>query len=251
MSYWKTDDGTQIYYEVYGWLVERSTLLLLPGLLGTASSQWREFIDPLSESYRLLLIDHRSHGLSDNRENNLIPDRLVQDLVGLLNHLEISIVHVAGYSLGGYLGLLLHLFEPRLVKTILLHGTKYYWTQESATEFGDKLDPDFLSSNAPDYASHLAKVHGAARWRPLVRQAADLVAYLAENRLTDSTLNRVQCPVLVSVGDRDELVPVREAQRLSRSFRQGSLLVLPGVRHPFQSLGLIPLLPVMQRFHKG
>jgi len=249
MSYWKADDGTQIYYEVHGRGIEGGTLLLLPGLLGSVSSQWREFVEPLSRTYRLVLVDLRGHGLSENKESYLYPDTLAQDLIGLLGHLDVEHVHVAGYSLGGYLGLLLHLIEPRFVRTILMHGTKFYWTQKAAAEFRIQLDPDLINDKAPDYASMLARDHGAARWRSLVRQAADLVGYLADNRVTEGVISQVQCPVLVSVGDRDELVPVREAQRLSRIFRRGSLLVLPGVQHPFQSTGLIPLLPVMQRFH--
>ncbi len=60
----------------------------------------------------------------------------------------------------------------------------------------------------------------------------------------------MQTPTLISVGDRDELVPLNEAQRLSRTLPHGSLIVLPGVRHPFQTLHPIPLLPMMQEFHK-
>jgi hypothetical protein len=61
---------------------------------------------------------------------------------------------------------------------------------------------------------------------------------------------RAQLPVLVSVGDRDEMVSLPEALRLSRIFRRGRLLVLPGVRHPFSSVSLIPLLPMMRAFHQ-
>jgi pimeloyl-ACP methyl ester carboxylesterase len=55
-------------------------------------------------------------------------------------------------------------------------------------------------------------------------------------------------PVLVSVGDRDELVPVHEAYRLSRTLPQGQLLVLPATRHRLASVKLVPLLPAMQTF---
>jgi pimeloyl-ACP methyl ester carboxylesterase len=68
--------------------------------------------------------------------------------------------------------------------------------------------------------------------------------------LSESGISKVQCPVLVSVGDCDELVPVREAHRLSRELPTASLLVLPGVHHPIQGLGLVPMLQVMQSFHK-
>ena len=84
----------------------------------------------------------------------------------------------------------------------------------------------------------------------MVRQAGDLVAYLGEEGVTENMLRKAQCPVLVSVGDRDELVPVQEAYLLSRALPNGALLVLPQTRHPFQSINLNPLLPVMQDFHQ-
>ncbi len=250
MAYWKSDDGTQIYYELHGRSGSEDTMLLLPGLLGAVSAQWREFVEPLAKNYRLLHVDLRGHGRSENKAAGLLPDRMVQDVLGLLDHLNVDSVRISGYNLGGYLGLMLHLFEPRRVRSLIMHGTKFYWTPEAAEQMTQQLDPDRLGERAPAYASQLAVQHGAARWRALVRQAADLVAYLSENGLTEEIAFRAQCKILVSVGDRDELIPVHEAQRLSRGFDQGALMVLPGVHQPIQSLGLMPMLQVMQSFHR-
>lgn len=250
MTYWKTDDDSHIYYEIHGSSVKDNDLLLLPGLLGSVSVQWRDFIQPLTRDYRLLLVDLRGHGRSENKATDLLPDRIVQDLIGLLDHLNIESIHVAGYNFGGYLGLMLHLFEPGRVNTLLMHATKFYWGREAADQMSGRLDPDIISEKAPAYADQLAMQHGAARWRSLVRGAADLINYLSLNGLSQSAASRAQCPVLISVGDSDELVPVPEAHRLSREIPDGSLLVLPGVHHPIQTLGLIPMLQVMQSFHK-
>jgi pimeloyl-ACP methyl ester carboxylesterase len=250
MAYWKADDGSQIYYEIHGRSAGGPSLLLLPGLLGSISVQWRNFVEPLAKDYRLLLVDLRGHGRSENQANGLLPDKIVQDLLGLLDHLNVESIHVAGYNLGGYLGLMLHLYEPRRVQTLLMHATKFYWMQPAADRMSEQLEPDVISDKAPAYASQLALQHGAARWRSLVRQAADLINYLSLGGLSESGISKVQCPVLVSVGDCDELVPVREAHRLSRELPTGSLLVLPGVHHPIQGLGLVPMLQVMQSFHK-
>jgi pimeloyl-ACP methyl ester carboxylesterase len=249
MANWIADDGALIHYEILGSSPEKETLLLLPGLLGSIRSQWPEFARPLADHYQVVLVDLRGHGRSENRQSNLLPERLQQDLLGLLDHLQLESVHVAGYNLGGYLGLMLHLHDPRRVDTLLMHATKFYWTNQSVAAMRQQLDPDRLSANVPGYANQLALEHGGSHWRALVRRAADLTAYLSDQGLTEGMAGRAQCPVLVSVGDRDELIPLQEAYRLSRVFRQGSLLVLPGVRHPFQSLNLTPLLQMMQTFH--
>lgn len=250
MTNWTADDGTLIYYETYGAAGGKETLLLLPGLLGAISSQWRQFIEPLASDYRLILIDWRGHGRSENREPNLRPERLLQDLVGLLDHLRVDVAHIAGYSLGGYIGLMLALNQPRRVPSLLMHATKFYWTQDAVAKMRQQLDPDIMATKVPTYADQLVREHGS-RWRMLVRQAGDLVALMADKGITEGMVARLQIPVIVSVGDRDELVPLTEAHHLSRVLPMGQMLVLPGVRHPYPSLQMIPLLPMMQHFHRS
>ncbi len=250
MSNWTAKDGTVIHYEMYGGRAqEKPQLVLLPGLLGTISNQWRHFIKPLSADYRLILMDLRGHGRSQNNANSLGVEQLLNDLTGLLDHLQVETTHVAGYSIGGYIGLMLALNQPRRVRTLVMHATKFFWTPEAAEKFRMQMDPDMLAEKVPAYADQLVQDHGARQWRILVRQAADLTTDLVTNGIPERTVSHVQCPVLISVGDRDELVPVSEALRLSRGIPQGQLLVLPNVRHPFQTVRLIPMLPMMQSFH--
>lgn len=249
MSTWTTEDGTKIYFEVHGRGAKKGTLLLLPGLLGSIGSQWRRFIPPLSPDFQLLLIDLRGHGRSTNASAGLTPQQMLQDITGLLEHLEWSPIGVSGYDFGGYLGLMLAVNRPALVSSLLLHGTKFYWSKEAAEKVRAQLDPDRMAAKVPAYADQLVREHGARQWRLLVRQAADVAGWLAQEGLTESMAARVQCPVLVSVGDRDELVPLAEMHRLCRLFPSGQLLVSPGVRHSFQTVRMVPFLPVMQAFH--
>ncbi|MDT8304860.1 MAG: alpha/beta hydrolase [Anaerolineae bacterium] len=249
MSIWTADDNSAINFEIHG-NEHGPTLLLLPGLLGTAN-QWSRFVAPLAADFRVVLVDLRGHGRSENRAATLEPEQMVRDILGLLEHLGVDATHVAGYSLGGYLGLMLHLNEPRRVSSLLMHATKFYWTAESIANLRQQLDPDQLAEKVPSYANQLAADHGANRWRTVVRQAADLVVRLGETGLTERAARRAQLPVLVSVGDRDELVTLAEALRLSRVLAEGQLLVLPGVRHPLASAPAVPLLPTMQYFHQG
>lgn len=249
MSTWQADDGSLIYYEVMTGAGERPALLLLPGLLGSINMQWRSLTGALNDAFDLILIDFRGHGRSENRERTLAPGRLVDDIVGVLDELKIEQVHVAGYDMGGYLGLMLALREPHRVATLLMHATKFYWNAAAVRAMRKHLDPETVEKTAPAYADQLVREHGG-RWRQLARQAGDLVATIAEEGLTEGMARRVQSPVLVSVGDRDELVRLAEAARLSRVFPDGQLLVLPGVRHSFGALSPVPLVPTMEQFHR-
>ncbi len=250
MTTWTAPDGSEINFEQYGGSdTSKPNLLLLPGLLGAISSQWRPFLKPLSEKYRLLLVDLRGHGRSQNNAPTLDINQMLGDISGLLDQLNIERLHIAGYSLGGYLGLLLAINQPRRVATLLMHASKFYWTADAAKKMRQQLDPDVMAQKVPTYADQLVQEHGGRQWRVLVRQAAELTASLVDGGLSERQLKNAQLPVLVSIGDRDELVPLPEAYRLSRALPQGSMLVLPNTRHPLQTVQLVPLLPMMQAFH--
>jgi len=249
MPTYAADDGTNINFETFGDR-QNPPLLLLPGLMGAISSQWRKFTRPLMTDYRVILMDLRGHGHSTNSATALMPNRMAQDVAGLLDFLEIPEVHISGYSLGGYLGLLLALNQPRRVSTLLMHATKFYWTEEAAKKMQQQLDPVVMEKKGPAYVDQLMQEHGARQWRILVRQAVDLTFFLADKGVRESMLKHMQTPVLISLGDRDEMVPLPEAVRLSRVLPQGELIVLPGTRHAFQSIRPVPLLPMMRDFHQ-
>jgi pimeloyl-ACP methyl ester carboxylesterase len=249
MTKWTASDGSEINFTVYGTEAQPKTLLLLPGLLGSMNSQWRGFIRPLSPNFRIVMLDLRGHGRSQNNAPTLTLDQFLQDIKGLLDFLQIESFHIAGYDFGGYLGLMLALSQSRRVETLLMLATKFYWTEKSAAKMRAQLEPETISKQAPAYADQLVQEHGARQWRVLVRQAGDIIIHLAENGLTDRMAAQVQCPVLVCVGDRDKLISLEECQRISKAIPNSGLLVLPGVSHPFRSVHEIPLLPMMQHFH--
>lgn len=249
MSTWKTEDGSEIYFESFGGQ-DRSkpVILMLPGLLGSIRLQWRNFVQPLIADFRLVLMDLRGHGRSTNAANTLNASQMLQDIVGLLDHLNIGRLNVVGYDFGGYLGLMMAYAHGSRVNSVIIHGTKFYWTKDTIQKMIQQLDPDFVAKKAPAYADQLVQDHGARAWRGLVRQAAELVHSLAKDGMNEKMLQNVQCPVLVSVGEKDELVHLAEAQRISLMLPEGELIVLPGVHHPLQTLRFMPMLPMMQFF---
>ena len=131
---------------------------------------------------------------------------------------------------------------------LVAHATKVNWTENTAVAMRAQFDPDRLAQERPAYAERLSTLHGARNWRELVRQAADLAAHLSESGLTERALAGVECPALVSVGDRDPFVPVAEAHRLLGALPQGQLLVLPGTNHSWASVNTAVLQSAMRQF---
>src|SRR5699024_8799604 len=88
------EDGTYVY-EVYG---EGPPVVLLHGFTGS-SSTWSSFISKYKAHFQLMVIDLQVHG-----QTNLHTPRdmasCCQDLRQLFIHLEVSPVHLVGYSMG-------------------------------------------------------------------------------------------------------------------------------------------------------
>lgn len=249
MSVYTADDNTSLYYEEHGDR-RNPALLLLPGLLGSLATQWRSFIPALSDQYYVIATNLRGHGVSGNNSGELRVDRMMRDVAGLLDMLNVGSVHISGYSLGGYVGLLLHLHRPQLVATLLMHATKFYWNDAVVAAMQKQLNPEAIRLKVPRYAAQLAAEHGDDRWEPLLQEAAGMVEQMPALGLSEEQASAASCPVLVSAGNRDDLVPVEEALKLSRALPTGELLILPGVRHPFLTIPQNLLLPVLQEFHR-
>lgn len=250
MTLWQAEDGSQIHYE-HRQNRRGETLVLLHGLLGSVKGQWIDFADFLSESHNLLMIDLRNHGRSSNKDTRLKLSTMAEDIIGLVKHLGLTDVHLSGYSLGGNVGLLAAVQEPSLFASVNLISTKYYWKDEEAKRMQQQVDPDTIGAKAPTYATQLAQEHGAANWRGLARHTADIIGYMCANPLSPEQLGKLSCPIMVTVGDRDNLISLPEAYKLSRQLPNAGLLVLPNTGHAFNTLPFQYLIPVMQQFHNN
>ena len=245
-----------IYYEISG---DGSPLVLLPGMLGTIESHWRRFIPTLAKYYCTIAVDLRGHGRTGNpapsgkaEMGELHIGQLADDLNGLLDTLGFERASVLGYSLGGSVGLLAGLKRPGCIRALVMHATKFFWDEASISAMVADLNPDTVLEKTPRFALALQKGHAAIYghdyWRVLLSTAARFIKTMPEQGPTIEQAVEADFPILVSVGDSDQLVLLDEAIRLVRALPKGELLVLPATRHPFQSVRLDPFLPVLLDF---
>lgn len=114
-------DKTPIYYEVRG---EGEPLIFIYGI-ACLMNHWHFQMEHFSKQYKVITFDIRGHHKSQplgNPQNLKIPD-LVEDIVGLMNHLDISKAHFAGHSFGT--PLLLELFRvlpDRIASMTFING---------------------------------------------------------------------------------------------------------------------------------
>lgn len=215
----------------------KPTLLLLHGALGSCV-QFDALAAPLAAHYDVHVFDFRGHGaaaLPDKLTIHTLTAQLDNWITEHLPHNEP--VTVFGYSMGGYVALLLALEKPQLFKRITTLGTKLHWSPEIAAGELKMIDPEKIEQKVPAFAAELAARHGADKWKALLQQTAALMTDLgANNYLNTDTLKNMQVPVKLMLGDRDKMVTLDETVNACKAIPGAALSVLPETPHPLEKV---------------
>lgn len=212
-------------------------LVLLHGALGAAAQ-----LAPLAERLARqtpLTVDFTGHGPAPLGDGPLRVELLAAQLRGELAARGVERARLFGYSLGGYVALHLAATHPALVERVMTLGTRLAWSPESAERETAQLDPATIRAKVPRFAQLLEARHTGAGWERLLAETAGLMRALGERPLvTPETLATIQCPVRLSLGDRDATVSIEESRDAARVLPQGELEVLPATPHPFERVSL-------------
>ena len=125
----QTDDNCRIAWRTDG--DASNPPLLLGNSLGTSFGMWEQ-VPAWADTHYVVRFDMRGHGDSDVAPTGFGIDRLGRDVLGLLNHLEISRSNFVGLSLGGMIGQWLGVNAPqRLGRLVLANTSAYMGSPES------------------------------------------------------------------------------------------------------------------------
>lgn len=100
--------------------VDGPLLVLLHGLTANAHAFDGLMAAGLGKEYRILSIDLRGRGLSDQPESGYTMKEHAADIIGLLDGLPIESAIIAGHSFGAFLGLYLAVYFPDRVQKLIL-----------------------------------------------------------------------------------------------------------------------------------
>lgn len=102
MSFFKTSDGVNLYYEVMG--SGEHTVIMCNG--GSCTTKHNYLTAPvLAQKYRVVLWDYRGHGQSDYPNSPMGAETIARDLHELMEHLHIEKTYLFGWSTGAQLEL--------------------------------------------------------------------------------------------------------------------------------------------------
>ncbi|GAA4662904.1 alpha/beta fold hydrolase [Amycolatopsis dongchuanensis] len=218
-------DGTELAYRELG---EGRPVVLFHGYLSTARVNWLAYghAARLAErGRRVILPDLRAHGDSAKPHDPAAypPDVLADDGFALLEHLGLTDYDLGGYSLGA-----------RTVLRMLVRGAKPGRAVVAGTGLEGVVEPSGSVEHFRRVLDGLGTFdRGSAEWKAerfLRSTGGDPVAL---RHLLDTfvgtppeELSRVETPVLVLVGDRDD--GQRGADRLAALLPHGEFREIPG-----------------------
>ncbi len=235
-----TTDTFSISYDILHeqWLHTRTPLVMLHSALGSR----KEFakLIPFYEDRAVIVFDFPSHGESTTTLQQLSTSELAKMTLALLDHLAIVSCDVIGYSMGGYVALELALLRPTLVQSVIAHAMKFYWTPESIAEAVSGLDGEKFRTRSEKAYSALSSVHQTNGFERTLLLSRTIIQHFATEHLTSERLLDLQCPLLLSVGDRDELVSAEEVNKLYSSLPKEKTFVAvhPNSPHAISKLDL-------------
>lgn len=226
MPTYGSPDGLKLFYLDEG---TGAPVVLVHGFVSHGYVNWvrpgtvRKLVDA---GRRVIVPDARGHGSSSAPHDpaSYGADRLVEDVIGLLNHLDLENVDMAGYSMGAATALCVASSDNRIRKLVASGvGESVMLPVTDAGGIAEALEVDDPATLTDRYARSFrdfADLIGADRLALAALQRA------GRPRLEASRVPHVKAEVLVLIGDRD---PIAEpAQPLVDALPNATLKVVEG-----------------------
>jgi 3-oxoadipate enol-lactonase len=232
-------NGKAIAVDIFG---DGTPILMIHGLGGT-SNVWCAQREALARNFRVICPDLEGSGRSP-LIGHLSIDGFVADMTTLLETLNISSAHVAGYSLGTVICQHLAVKYPERVRSLVLLGPIAAPSERARngllerarnvrtnglSAVADALIQTALSTTTRATNPGLVAFLRESVMRQSVEGYARTCEALAEAKPAD--LDRIQCPALLITGDEDQTAPPQQSHLLAKAIARSEFILLSSVAH--------------------
>jgi pimeloyl-ACP methyl ester carboxylesterase len=227
-------DGIRLHYEVHG-PEQGAPLVVVHGFasdyrLNWVGTRWQEALT--TAGFRVFGLDCRGHGQSDKPHDSAAYaiGIMGRDVTRLLDHLEVPSAGYLGYSMGARIGLQVVMDSPDRVRRAVLGGIGASGSIRNA----DAIAAAFLTGEPGDnpIAQSFYRFASARPTNDLKALAACIKGLQPD--WNPARLSAIKTPVLLVVGDRDELAP--DAPDLVELIPSSRLVTVQGRDH----MGAVP-----------
>ncbi|HET6310776.1 MAG TPA: alpha/beta hydrolase [Candidatus Nitrosotalea sp.] len=227
-------DGVRLHYEVHG--PERGApVVVVHGFasdyrLNWVGTRWQEALT--TAGFRVFGLDCRGHGYSDKPHDPAAYaiGIMAGDIVRFLDHVEVPAAAYLGYSMGARIGLQVVMDFPGRLQRAALGGIGADGAINSAEAIADAF---LRGEPTDDPIARMFYRFASARPTNDLRALAACITGL-KPQWDPTKLAAIRTPVLVVVGDRDELA--RNAPELVELIPSSRLVTIAGRDH----MGAVP-----------
>jgi len=230
--------------------MEKENLLLLHGAIGSCE-QFNPLLGSLPADVNTHTFNFNGHGGAPFRAAGFSMNAFAHEVIDEMNGRGLEKASVFGYSMGGYVGILMALLYPDRIKNVMTLATKFNWDEHIAEKETKLLDPENILTKLPAFAEELRIRHAPNDWKETLNKTAGMLKEMGrDNPLKKEMLNQVKQPVLLMAGDRDKMVGLEETIDAYRALPNAKLCILPGTPHPLEKADTERLLFEITRFLK-
>lgn len=199
---------------------EGEPILLLPSAAGRAA-EYREVIPLLSKSFHVYAIDYAGFGQSDSLPSIEGTEALAKFVIDWIDAVGLSRCHLVGFSMGGWIALLLALSCPERLQTLILIATSAGRLPEvpivspSGMNFKEILHRFY---HRQEIREKLARRKTTPEEREEILRSSRALARLVERKKVipelHHRLNEIHLPTLIISADHDRAIPMIYQERL-------------------------------------
>lgn len=227
MPAFDSHDGVSINYIEEG---SGPAIVLVHGFASSLHGNWRApgFVDALvAAGRRVVALDCRGHGRSGKPHD---PDayggtKMPDDVTALMDHLEIPIADLMGYSMGGIISAQLLVHHQERFRSAIIAGIGDAVMSEAWRERRAQIARAFEDGgDVPTPTAKAFRAFAEASGNDL--QAMGAIQRSPRQRFESERLREVHIPVLVVIGEADTLAG--KADGLAATIPGARLVTVPG-----------------------
>ena len=242
-----TVNGIGLFYQDFGPPSGEPVILIMGW--GGDHTAWAFQMQALAGTHRVIALDNRGAGQSDQPDAPYSIVGMAEDVVGLMESLGLARAHICGASMGGMIAQELALRHPARARTLQLHCTL-----GRIDPYGTLLVESLLRVRAREDREEWARA--MLPWvicRKTVRERPEFVQLMLQRSLDNpyptsyeglrrqaeaigghDTLDRlhaIRVPTLVTLGAEDILVPPAFSREVHARIPGAELTVIPDAGH--------------------
>ncbi|MFX1293588.1 MAG: alpha/beta fold hydrolase [Promethearchaeota archaeon] len=237
MPYFRTDRRNKLYYKLIKNPNVSETLIFLHGWAENHKI-WRYQVEFFKKNYQILTLDLRGFGLSSKPTYGYALELQSGYLYKLINALNLEDYWLIGHSLGGMLTLqFCNKFFKEINGAILIGTTSYF--PKKITTLGH-LGFFFISKSLRQIWQRTLKSIQPDHQRNIIQ---DLLRDIDSVPLYVSAacgfavinfkvkLNSIICPILIIIGEKDELIPPELSLRMHQTLPNSQISIIKNTGH--------------------